>query len=139
MWQMPLDGGEETEAVRGSAGIDAWALGRSGIYFATMEPLCWARTQKYTIRYRDCESVQVTELFRKEGSFDHVVGGLSRRRVGPLRGGPLQNLRADAGGELPLSHSPVVSLLLPRCYHSIRSERVSGGLVLVLIPSLTPT
>ena len=50
---------------------DDWALGRSGIYFATSEPILALRTEEYTIRFLDFESGRVTELLRKQGSLLH--------------------------------------------------------------------
>jgi hypothetical protein len=66
-----VDGGEETEALRVPTALYDWALGRSGMYFSTQEQLCWDRTHRYTIRYRDLESGRETELYRKEGAFEH--------------------------------------------------------------------
>jgi Tol biopolymer transport system component len=70
IWRMPVAGGEETHVVRESPREPrAWALSRSGIYFATHRPLPVGRTEEYVIRFLAFESGEVTEVFRQEGPF----------------------------------------------------------------------
>jgi Tol biopolymer transport system component len=71
IWRMAVDGGEETEVVRERINPWSWALGRTGLYFATNEPILKDYSEKYTIRYLDFESAHVTELYRKEGPLLH--------------------------------------------------------------------
>jgi Tol biopolymer transport system component len=70
IWRVPMEGGEETEIVREAVHPKNYALSGSGIYFATERPR--GRRREYTIRYLNPESGQTTEVFRKEGPFDHM-------------------------------------------------------------------
>ncbi len=72
IWRLPLGGGEETEVVRASVDPWEWALGRSGVYYATNEAILPEYSERYVVRYRDFESGEVKELYRKEGPFAHI-------------------------------------------------------------------
>jgi Tol biopolymer transport system component len=69
IWRSPVEGGEEIEVIPHPIGKPGWALSRSGIYYGTSRPQL--RGEEYTIRYLDSESGQVTELYRREGPFEH--------------------------------------------------------------------
>jgi hypothetical protein len=65
-----VEGGDETEAVSGPLDwFGDWALSGNGLYYATERTQ--ARREEYTIQYLDFESGRVTELFRKDGPFEH--------------------------------------------------------------------
>jgi serine/threonine protein kinase/Tol biopolymer transport system component len=70
VWRMPVAGGEETTILTGSLAHNGWALGRGGIYFAEA-PRGGGLRRAYTLRRLDFGSGQVSELFRKEGPFEH--------------------------------------------------------------------
>jgi Tol biopolymer transport system component len=69
IWRVPVEGGEETEVLPGpfTLWLD-WALSPSGIYFRDWD----YSTHRFTIHFFDLESNQTTELFRKEGPFEHL-------------------------------------------------------------------
>jgi dipeptidyl aminopeptidase/acylaminoacyl peptidase len=88
LWRVPVGAPERAEAILEHDDLWAWALGRSGFYFALR-----GADEGYTIGYRDFESGQVTELYRLEtgkpwelavspddrwilySAFGHSVGG----------------------------------------------------------------
>ena len=70
LWRMPVVGGEETVVLGGPLSNKAWALARSGLYYATSIRAGGTR-RSYVLRYRDFESGQETELYRRDGSFRH--------------------------------------------------------------------
>ena len=39
IWRVPLAGGDESEVVKGPVGWEDWALGRRGLYYATVRHL----------------------------------------------------------------------------------------------------
>ncbi len=126
IWRVPVDGGEETEVV---AGPIAGAQG-------------WAPLQGWPLLHHDPGSDPPPGLHDpvsrlRVGPGDGAVpeGGsvrqflarcLPRRGVDPVWRAATDDVRADAGGELPLMPPPA-SLLLPRRYHLNRPERVSAS------------
>jgi hypothetical protein len=68
---VPVAGGEETEVLHERIVAGHWALARSGIYFFRIPPGYGEQGQRWAIQYFDLDSRKVTELFRKEGPFDH--------------------------------------------------------------------
>jgi Tol biopolymer transport system component len=77
IWRLPVNGGDETEIVPGPiAASGGWALSRSGIYYATRRAER-DLNEEYTIQHLDLESRQLTQLFRKEGPFDHAAARLA--------------------------------------------------------------
>jgi Tol biopolymer transport system component len=76
VWRMPVAGGEETAIVKGPLAFRAWALGRSGLYYAVARR-AGALLRAYAIWYLDFASGERTELFRKEGAFTHYTIAVS--------------------------------------------------------------
>jgi 6-phosphogluconolactonase (cycloisomerase 2 family) len=70
IWRVPLGGGEEAEIVREAVHPKNYALAGSGIYYATRRTR--GRSTVYAIQYLDPDSGETTEIFRKEGPFDHM-------------------------------------------------------------------
>ena len=70
IWRVPVDGGKETEVVAGPTNQLAWALSRSGIYYATDHGQ--GRRREYAIQFYDFESGEITDLYRKDGPFEHA-------------------------------------------------------------------
>jgi Tol biopolymer transport system component len=71
VWRMPIGGGEETPVVSGPLAYRAWALGRSGLYYAVASETR-GLLQAYVIWYLDFESGAKSEVYRKEGPFTDV-------------------------------------------------------------------
>jgi Tol biopolymer transport system component len=70
LWRVPVDGGAETEVLPGPlTDYAAWAVSKSGLYYATTRGT--GRLREYAIHHLGFESCQETELFRKEGLFFH--------------------------------------------------------------------
>jgi Tol biopolymer transport system component len=73
LWRVPASGGDETEVVGGKAGWrdwQDWAVGRSGLYYATKRRQ--VRREEYTIDFLDLDSGKVTTLFRESGPRFHM-------------------------------------------------------------------
>jgi dipeptidyl aminopeptidase/acylaminoacyl peptidase len=71
IWRVPTSGGEESEVVRGPVGLVDWALGRRGLYYATVRSRLPLRREEFEVEYLDFSSGQLTSLFRKEGVTSH--------------------------------------------------------------------
>jgi Tol biopolymer transport system component/serine/threonine protein kinase len=71
IWRVPATGGDEIEVVGAKTGGDwqDWALGRSGLYYATRRRQ--VRREEYTIEFVDFDSGTVTTLFRESGPRFH--------------------------------------------------------------------
>ena len=69
IWRVPVEGGEETEAVAEPVVADDWALSRDGITYVTWREVVRRRREKFSIRFLDFESGEVTEIRRDEGPF----------------------------------------------------------------------
>jgi Tol biopolymer transport system component len=65
IWRVPVEGGEEVEVFAGPVARDDWALGRKGLYFATVEDSVFANSAEYTVQFLDLASGQIQELFRR--------------------------------------------------------------------------
>jgi hypothetical protein len=70
IWRIPVDGGQETEVIRGPLRWSGdWALARDRIYYAHARPQ--GPQSEYTIQLFDLASGRTTEVFRQLGSSDH--------------------------------------------------------------------
>jgi Tol biopolymer transport system component len=76
VWRMAVEGGEETEIVSGPLSMKAWALARSGVYYA-VAPWAGGRRRAYAIRHLDLESGQVSELYRRVDASVHFALAVS--------------------------------------------------------------
>jgi hypothetical protein len=68
VWRTPLEGGQESAVIDGPLSLWGWALAQTGIFHAKELPI-GGRRHAYVIRHLGFESGQVSELFRREGSF----------------------------------------------------------------------
>ena len=70
IWRLPVDGGEETEVIRGPLpwGAD-WTLVRAGIYYAMVRRQ--GPRSEYTIQFFDFASGRTTQVFRQGGGSNH--------------------------------------------------------------------
>ena len=71
IWRMPLPGGQATEVVKGPIAWQSWAVGRSGLYYATTTEVVVLRRQEFAIHYLDFQTGRTTMLFRKQGADIH--------------------------------------------------------------------
>ncbi len=71
IWRMPLPTGDESEVVKGPVDWEEWALGRRGLYYATMRWKVLGRRHESTVQYLDLSSGRTTLLFRREGVVRH--------------------------------------------------------------------
>jgi dipeptidyl aminopeptidase/acylaminoacyl peptidase len=77
IWRVPVEGGEETEAIAEPVNADDWALSRSGILYVTWREVVRRRREEFSIRFFDFESGQVTEIRRDEGPFSRWMLAVS--------------------------------------------------------------
>jgi Tol biopolymer transport system component len=66
IWRMPVSGGSGTEVVKEAVHWMAWALGREGLYYATIEGDILQSKRSYAIRYLAFANRRATTLFRKD-------------------------------------------------------------------------
>jgi len=71
IWREPLAGGDESEVVNRSVGWQDWAVGRRGVYYATVREMVPRRRTEYTIQYMDFSSGRTTTLYRTAGTAAH--------------------------------------------------------------------
>jgi Tol biopolymer transport system component len=70
IWRLPLDGGAETEVIRGPVRNADWALVRAGIYYAMVRRQ--GPRSEYTIQFFDFVSGRTTQVFRQVGGSSHL-------------------------------------------------------------------
>jgi eukaryotic-like serine/threonine-protein kinase len=77
IWRLALSGGDASEVVPGPVDWQEWAVGRRGLYFATLRYQVPYRRRELTIQYLDFSSGHMTPLLRKEGVFSHQALAVS--------------------------------------------------------------
>ncbi|MEJ2147436.1 MAG: DUF5050 domain-containing protein, partial [Acidobacteriota bacterium] len=65
LWRLPASGQGESIHMLSQVRFTNWAVGDRGIYFAAYAP------QDYRIQFYDLKSGETTELYRRQGAFDH--------------------------------------------------------------------
>jgi Tol biopolymer transport system component len=74
VWRVAVSGGAEVEVVREIVDWQNWALGRHGIYYATVRPHVYYRREEFTIHYVAFGSGRGTPLFREDDVAGHHWG-----------------------------------------------------------------
>ena len=77
IWRHPVAGGEDTEVVKDAVDFRSFAVGRHGLYYATVIERVPLRRSEYFIRYLDFESERTEILFRTEGTDYHAYLSVS--------------------------------------------------------------